>query len=133
LMPMFIAMMRVNTRDRWETFAVAQTRELIETIKRIASTPTGYINGDTNDDALLNNTTGYQELTLVDGNHPDPNNPITFISGAKTMKVNRHYRVITTPIGTSSYKTITVWVEPLGSSTETLLKAVTLQTILSSP
>ncbi|MCK5535058.1 hypothetical protein KAI68_08070, partial [bacterium] len=49
LMPMFIAMMRVNTRDRWETFAVAQTRELIETIKRIASTPTGYINGDTND------------------------------------------------------------------------------------
>jgi prepilin-type N-terminal cleavage/methylation domain-containing protein len=129
--PMFIAMMRANTRDRWETFAVAQTRELIETIKRIASTSTGYINGDTNGNTIIDNPAGYQEIALTDGNHSDPNNPISFVSGAKTMRVNRYYKVVTTTIGTSSYKTITVWIEPSG--TESILKKVTLETVISSP
>ena len=128
LVPMFIAMMRANTRDRWETFAVAQTRELIETIKRIASTSSGYINGDTNGNTIIDNPAGYQELDLTDGNYF---HQIIFVSGAKTMRVNRHYRIVTTTIGTSSYKTIAVWVEPSG--TETILKKVTLETVISSP
>ncbi len=128
IVPMFIAMMRANTRDRWETFAIAQTRELIETIKRIASTSTGYISGDTNGNTVIDNPAGYQELDLTDGDH---SHQIIFVSGEKTMKVNRYYRVVTTTIGTSSYKTITVWIEPSG--TESILKKVTLQTIVSSP
>ncbi len=132
IVPMFMAMMRANTRDRWETFAVAQTRELIETIKRVASTPTGYTDGDTNGDGVLNDTLGYRELNLTSGvDLPDPNNPISFVSGAKTMRVNRYYKLVTTTIGTSSYKTITVWIEPSG--TETILKKVTLETVISSP
>lgn len=134
IVPMFIAIMRINTRDRWETFAVAQTRELIEIIKRIASTPTGYISGDTNGNTIIDNPAGYQELNLVDGNHSDPNNPISFVSGAKTVMVDRHYRVVTTTTRTSSYKTITGWIEPTGfSNTKTILKKVALETVISSP
>lgn len=131
LIPMFIGVMRSTARDRWETLATARTKELIEIIKRVASTDTGYATGDTNGVGGIQ-TTNYQELDLADfpPDHPDPDNPIVLGTGTEGIRANRWYRVVTTGVGPGSYKTITVWIKPINAP---LLSSVTVQTIISPP
>ncbi|MCK4533127.1 type II secretion system protein [bacterium] len=134
LIPILTMVMKGNVRDRWDTLAMQRAEELIEIIKRVASTSTGYASGDTNDDGSIDSGTmaapTYREVILSNGNHQDPFNPIRLSAGASGIFANRRYSVATTVVGITSYKTVTVWVEPINSS---LLRTVTIETIISEP
>ncbi len=129
LSPVLTMVMKGNVRDRWDTLAMQRAEELIEIIKRVASTSTGYATGDTNDSGTID--TGYQEIKLgPDGTYDDPSNPIRLSAGTSGIIANRRYSIATTVVGITSYKTVTVWVEPIDSS---LLRTVTIETIISEP
>ncbi len=127
LVPVFVAVMKGTVQARWDTLATQGAEDLIEIIKRVASTPTGYNTGDTDNSGVIQ-TTNYQELPLSSGNYDDPFNPIPL--GVSGLRANRKYSVVTTNVGTTSYKTITVWVESINSP---LLRTIRVEIIISSP
>lgn len=130
LIPVLSMVMKGNVRDRWDTLATQRAEEFIEIVKRVASTSTGYETGDTNDSGTIE-TANYREIQLgPDNTYPDPFNPIILSTGAAGVRGNRKYKVVTTVVGVSSYKTVTVFVESIDSS---LLRTVTLETIIAKP
>lgn len=130
LMPVFTNVMKSTVRDRWDTLATQRAEELIETIKRVASTNSGYATGDTDNSGGID-TANYREIQIgPDNTYNDPFNPILLTASTEGVRGNRRYSVTTTVIGAFSYKTILVWVEPIGSD---LLRSVTIETIVSEP
>ncbi len=130
LIPVLTMVMKGNVRDRWDTLAMQRAEEFVEIIKRVALTSTGYDSGDANDSGAID-TANYKEVVLgPDGIYDDPFNPI-FLSGVTSgILANRRYSIVTTVVGITSYKTVTVWVEAMDSS---LLRTVTIETIISEP
>ncbi len=130
LIPVLSMVMKANVRDRWDTLAMQRAEELIEIIKRVAMTSTGYDTGDTDDSTSIE-TANYQEIQLgPDGTYGDPFNPIILSAGSSGILANRQYSVATTIVGVTSFKTVIVWVESINSS---LLRTVTVDTIISEP